>query len=107
MSQMGVTATEQYLLNSSFDPDTGVLVVMPVGFDGVSAVKQPSQSVAMKVTQSGDITYMAFAAPGTAQGTAKWQVKKIDASGGIVTTWADGNANFDNIATDLTTLDYS
>lgn len=107
MSQPGVTATEQYIQNSSFDPDSKTIVVLPLGFDGVNVVKQPSQALAMKVVQSGDITYMAFAAPGTAEATAKWQVKKIDASGGVVTTWADGNSNYDNAATDLAALSYS
>jgi len=39
--------------------------------------------------------------------TAAWQARKIDTSSGVVITWADGDANFDNVATDLTSLSYS
>lgn len=64
---------------------------------------------ATKVTVDGDYTYIAVAATGTDQSAARWQVKKIDESvvGTTVITWADGNANFDNVATDLTALTYS
>lgn len=63
--------------------------------------------MAMKVTTSGSVTYLALAKPGTAESSALWQARKIDSSSGTVITWADGNTNFDNIATDLTALTYS
>lgn len=66
-----------------------------------------TSSYAQKVTTSGSVTYVAIAVPGTAQSAAAWQVKKIDDTTGTITTWADGDANFDNIATDLTALTYS
>jgi len=62
---------------------------------------------ALKVTVDGSVTYVGIAAPGTLQSEAKWQCKKIDETTGVVITWADGNANFDNVATDLTSLSYS
>lgn len=55
---------------------------------------------------AGSVTYVAVAAPGTDVADPLWQVKKIDASSDTVITWADGNANFDNVATDLTSLSY-
>jgi len=67
----------------------------------------PFQDYASKITVVGSVTYIAIAAPGTAQATAKWQVKKIDETTGVVITWADGNGKFDNKATDLTALSYS
>jgi len=66
-----------------------------------------ADTLAMKITVVDSITYVGVAAPGTAQATAKWQCKKIDETIGIVITWADGNENFDNVATDLTALSYS
>lgn len=63
--------------------------------------------LASKITVDGAVTYIATALPGTAQATAAWQVKKIDETTGVVITWADGDANFDNSATDLTALTYS
>lgn len=62
---------------------------------------------AMKVTTSGTVTYLALAKPGTAQSSASWQARKIDSSSGTVITWADGDTQFDNVATDLTALTYS
>ena len=63
--------------------------------------------MALKVTTSGSITYVGIAAPGSSQSSAVWQCKKIDETTGTVITWADGNANFDNVSTDLTSLTYS
>jgi len=107
MSQMGVTATEQAIQNSSFDPEFGVLVVGLLGYDGANLVRQSADTLAMKMTVVGSVTYIAVAAPGTAQATAKWQVKKLDETSGLVITYADGDAEFDNVATDLTALSYS
>lgn len=66
-----------------------------------------SENYATKITTSGSVTYVALAAVGSAQSSAVWQVKKIDESSGTIITWADGNDNFDNVATDLTSLSYS
>jgi len=62
---------------------------------------------AIKITTSGTVTYIGVANPGTSESSASWQCKKIDSTTGVVITWADGNTNFDNIATDLTALTYS
>lgn len=99
--------TEQNVLNNSYDEDFDVSAVEELGYDGQALQRRLADSMAMKVTVSGDITYMAFAKPGTSQSTAKWQAMKIDTSSGVVKTYADGDSNFDNIATDLTALTYS
>lgn len=62
---------------------------------------------ATKVTVSGSDTYVAIALAGTAQATAKWQCTKIAGTTDTVITYADGNTDFDNVATDLTLLTYS
>lgn len=69
---------------------------------------------ASKVTTSADglTTYIAFAEPGTAQATARWQARKVVQDSAtdpmnITTTWADSNNDFDNVATDLTALTYA
>lgn len=98
---------EQYMDNSSFDEDFGINMVGIVGYDGQTMQRTTADAVAVKVTVSGSITYVGIAAPGTTQATAKWQCKKIDESSGTVVTFADGNASFDNTATDLTALTYS
>lgn len=66
-----------------------------------------SVNYAIKITESGDYTYIAFANPGTLESAASWKVVKLDGTTGLVITWADGNTDFDNIATDLTGLSYS
>lgn len=62
---------------------------------------------AIKITEVGSVTYIAYANPGTAESAASWQALKLDSSSGIRITWADSNTNFDNVATDLTALSYS
>ena len=95
------------IANQSFDQTYQVNVVEGLGYDGVSLQRLNANNMATKITVSGSITYVGFASPGTAQSSALWQCKKIDETTGLVITWADGNANFDNIATDLTSLTYS
>ncbi|MDP3758770.1 MAG: hypothetical protein Q8Q86_03550, partial [Candidatus Daviesbacteria bacterium] len=62
---------------------------------------------ALRLTTVGSIDYVGEADTGTATSSALWRAKKVDSTSGIIITWADGNANFDNVATDLTTLTYS
>jgi len=64
-------------------------------------------NMAIKLTEVSTITCIGFAAPDTAQATAKEQCLETNETGGLVITWADGNGNFDNVATDLTTFSYS
>ena len=62
---------------------------------------------AVKVTTVDTSVYIGTAIIGTEQSAAAWQAKKITTSGTTTTvTWADGNANYDNVATDLTALTY-
>lgn len=94
------------LQNRSFDSEFDINLVEPVGFDGQNLQRMTTKNMAVKVTVSGTNIYVGLAAPGTTELTAKWQVKKIDSSSGIVITWADGDCKFDNSATDLTLLNY-
>jgi hypothetical protein len=71
-------------------------------------------SMAWKRTNKDDGTvfYIAFAEPNTAEAAAAWQACRIavTAGGGFTSyrlTWADGDNEFDNVATDLTALSYS
>lgn len=94
--------------NREHDFDLGVKKVMQYGQDGVSAAGARSDFMSIKMTVDGDITYIGYAAPGTATTAAQWQAIKIDETGGNMRmTWADGNAAFDNVVTDLTALTYS
>ena len=64
-----------------------------------------TQNHALNIATDATYTYIAEALPGTSTTTAAWRVKRIVTATGV-TTWADGNANFDNLANSLTTLTY-
>lgn len=97
----------QHIFNRSFNEETQQLMVLLLGQDGQGIQMLNADNLAIKVTVSGSITYVGKAAPGSDQASAVWQCMKIDETSGTVITWANGNANFDNIATDLTALTYS
>lgn len=100
--------TPTNVLNRSYDSTLDVIAVLPLEFDPSGATKRSvTGNLALKVTVSGSITYVAEAAIGTVQSAASWRVKKVDTTSGTVVTWCDGNDNFDNVATDLTALSYS
>ena len=85
--------------------------VIPYVDDGSgNAVMQVTGDLAIRyvVDSVTDTTfYLGKAAPGTATNSASWQIIKIDESAGTVTTWADGNIDFDNVWDDRQSLSYS
>jgi hypothetical protein len=99
--------TEQNILNNIYDQILKTIAVTGYGWNGQQADATNSENLAVKVTESGSITYVGLAAPGTPQSSALWQCKKVDETTGTVITWCDGDALFDNVATDLTALTYS
>lgn len=107
-NKSAIDKSEQKVLNWSFDEALKVLAFLPLGYDGKSLQKATAGNTALKVTKSGDHTYVGSAAPGTLESEAKWQAMDVyNSSGNITVKWADGDSNFDNIATDLTSLSYS
>lgn len=97
----------QFNLNVTAVPDKGFEKIQ-IDNKGNQKVTDSNALMAQKITVSGDNTYVAVAPVGSAQASAVWQVKKVNSSAGTTTiTWADGNINFDNVATDLTSLSYS
>lgn len=99
--------SERHIANMGFDPELQIPVTSVVAWDGQYLQRQLGDSMTIKITQVNSIRYLALAAPGTAESADKWQVRKIDETSGLRITWADGNASFDNVATDLTALSYS
>lgn len=53
------------------------------------------------------IAYLGNALPGISTSSAFWRISKINTTSGVITTWADGNSNFDNIWADRLSLNYS
>lgn len=95
------------IANQSFDQEFQVNVTEPLGYDGRSLQRTNADNLAYKITVDGSITYIATAAPGTDQASDKWKCMKIDETSGVIITYADGDAGFNNVATDLTALIYS
>ena len=67
-------------------------------------------AMAKRVSQVGSVYYMGWAAPGSATADNAWRISKVDTSGSpeiAVTTFADGNREFDNAWDDVLSLSYS
>lgn len=109
---MAISALYNALFGKKAPTDGSVIDLAEHGRVGGISTGQPFKYVAnaefaMKVTTSGTVTYLALAKPGTSESSASWQARKIDATSGAVITWADGDTEFNNVATDLTALTYS
>jgi len=99
--------SSQEIDNLTYDEDTKTKLVTPVGWDGDSPQRLNADNFATIIVESGTDTYIADAAPGSLDSEAVWKIKKIDEASGTIVGWADGNASFDNLATDLPSLSYS
>jgi len=83
-------------------------LVYLVGATSSSPVVTDDSSLAVIIEVDGDDTYIAEAIPGSLLASSVWRCKKVEVSGNTTKIiWADGNANFDNPADDLTNLSYS
>jgi hypothetical protein len=87
--------------NEEHDDEAQAKRVLIINNNGV----QSNTPMATKITVSDSITYVAKAAPGTAQASALWSCQKIDETTGVVITWAD-SGKYTQVATDLTSLVY-
>lgn len=63
-----------------------------------------SPSMAQIVYEEGSVMYVCKAPVGSSARSAVWQVQKVDSTSGVIITWADGDDDFDNVATDLNTV---
>ena len=64
-----------------------------------------TQKYALQIQTDATYTYIAEALPGTATTSPTWRAKRVVTATGV-TTWANGDSNFDNLANSLTTLSY-
>lgn len=60
-----------------------------------------------RIATVGSLTYIGNAAIGSATSGAVWQIKRLDATSGLIKLWADGNDNYDNIWDNRASLSYS
>lgn len=96
--------TSQEIDNLSFDTEYNTKITQLLGYDGLGVSRLLADSMSVKITNSGTATYIGLASPGSSQFSSVWQAIKYDSG---VLTYADGNSNFDNVASDLTSLSYS
>lgn len=109
---VSLAAAEHVGPNETGDNVDAKRVVLYTWDDGASEWRRFSgEGVAMAVrlddTTTADVTYIGKAVVGSAEGSAVWQIAKLDTSSGLVKTWADGSASFDNIWSDRASLTYS
>lgn len=79
----------------------------PVEVEGTFYSTTAQYAVIADDVTTGGVVYVGYADPGTATSAASWRIKKIDTSNYPITTWADGNSNFDNVYDNRTSLTYS
>jgi hypothetical protein len=91
---------------SDIDAQQGGLSSLQAQIDALSA------KYAIKYDQDADpptLAYLGEAAPGASAAGAVWRIQKLvfSVDGDVTSTWADGNANFDNVWNNRTGLTYS
>lgn len=97
--------TLEHIANKSFDKTTQMNAVQGLGFDGTTDLqRQVADNLQIYAVDDGTYNYFCFAAVGTALATAKWMIFRIDSTGNKI--YADADAEFDNVATDPTLLNY-
>jgi len=78
-----------------------------IGMDIASAMNV-ANDLSEYIITSGSYTYVMKAEPGSPLSGGMWQMKRIYEDGDeILVEWADGNANYDNIANDFASKVYS
>lgn len=93
------------------DPDTGDFVNVGASDngDGTFGIKTADSALATRIddTTTADTTYIGKAPIGSATNAAVWQITKLATSSGLIKTWADGDASFDNVWDNRASLSYS
>lgn len=75
----------------------------------VKGINPEKENIVIDDVSTANITYVGKAPIGSSQSSAGWQIMKMDESGTPTTlaiTWADGNANYDNVWDNRTSLTY-
>lgn len=75
--------------------------------DGVESPQSPAVQYSQIVDDAPPYLYVCEAAIGALSTDAVWRVKRIETvSGVLITKYADGDSNFNNIANNRTSLTY-
>ena len=76
--------------------DDRTTVIKP-GSEGALIVEKIHYAERVDDYTTPNVTYVGKAATGSLTNAAVWQIRKIDVTTGMVLTWADGDALFNNI----------
>lgn len=103
-----IDKSEHIGLNDTGDNIEAKRVATYEALDGVNWSRSGTQlTVRIDDSTTANTTYIGKAVIASASSGAVWQVAKLDTSSGLVKTWADGNALFDNIWDNRASLTYN
>ncbi len=75
--------------------------------DGSVPTNSPDLATRIDDVTTVDVTYIGKALIGSNTSSAAWQIAKLNTSSGLIKTWADANASYDNIWDNRSSLIYS
>lgn len=114
-SKSHIQQTQQEMGNQSFDSLFDISVIepleyVPAGNAAPAALVRPlAYTIATRLddTTTANVTYVGRARIGENTAHAVWQIHKINQASGMIITWADGNAEFDNVWDNRASLTYA
>lgn len=75
--------------------------------DKYGKIKQSkNQALRLDDTSTANVIYIGYAPVASSEASAVWQIKRLNVATGLTITWADGNAKFDNVWSNRTSLVY-
>lgn len=80
------------------------------GPPGVNGISEEDMAYAKRIDfVSETLIYRAEAIPGALESQSAWRIQRLTlaSDNDVVSQWADGNANFDNVWADRATLSYT
>ena len=90
-----------------YEDSDGIPAFVPVNPDRSLPTASKPQAVRIDDQTTADTTYIGKASVGSLTSGAVWQIAKLDTSSGLVKTWADGDASFNNVWDNRASLTYS
>ncbi len=93
--------------------EVGAKTVVPYYYDANTDTLMPAGAAELDYatriddTTTANATYIGKASIASSAASAVWQIQKLDETSGLIKTWADGNANFDNVWDNRASLSYN
>lgn len=87
--------------------ENGRIIFGSENTDGSIATSSPALAVRLDDATTPGITYVGKAPLGATPSASVWQIAKLDTSSGLIKTWADADALYDNVWNNRASLTYS